>query len=295
MRRGGRRTPVRVRFACSSSRLRCRATGRSSPAPAALEGSARRGVLRTAARAPARRHRSVELQETRRSAGHRRGVPRAAAVAQVRHRAFRRSRTIRSRSIPIAAAGCSPTARSMRSNCSKRWPMPRSGPWLIYGSACEGARDGGSPHGLSRRRLRHGDPPRCPRVWRPMWGRCGKSAIRTPRTWRRRFTRRCSSGVPVSAKRWRLRAAACARGNRISTSSLRDRISGARRGPEHAPERGVGRDGAVRRPDADGAAAPQPVRHKRFGPAQRPAEASRRSRRRRPTPSPGAREDATSL
>ena len=134
-------------------------------------------------------------------------------------------------------------------------------------------------------------PPRCLRVWRPMWGRCGKSATRTPRTWRRHSTRRCSYGAPVSAKRWRWRAAASARGNRISTSSSRDRDHGVRRGPGYAAERGMGRHGAVRRPDADGAAAPQSVGHERFRPAQR-REAPPALGEHRPTPSPGAVNDA---
>ncbi len=60
-------------------------------------GSSRRRMFWAIARTAARRHRSVELQEARRSAGHRRRLPRPASIAEVRHRALCRSWPVRSR------------------------------------------------------------------------------------------------------------------------------------------------------------------------------------------------------
>ena len=54
-------------------------------------------LLHTAAGSPAGRHRSVELQETCRPAGDGGRIPRAAPVAEIRHRPFRRSWPVRRR------------------------------------------------------------------------------------------------------------------------------------------------------------------------------------------------------
>ena len=125
-RRGGRRTPVRVRFACSSSRPPCPAMGRSSPAPGRSKGC----TWRIASHGCSNACRASSIRRTTRSTSISRSRSRNSA------RCFDRASTTScispatagtTPSIPIAAAGCSPTARSTRSSCGRRWPTRKCG------------------------------------------------------------------------------------------------------------------------------------------------------------------------
>ena len=206
-------------------------------------GSPRRRVFWAIARTPARRHRSVELQEARRSAGHRRRVPCPASIAEVRHRALCRSRPVRSPSIPTVVAGCLRTVRSMPSSCSKRSRTRKYGRGSSMAARARARRTARHRRAITMASTEWRQP-RYRRVWPPTWVRCGKSATPTPRTWRPRSTRRSSSGARVSAKRWRWPAGACAKENPTSTSSSRERQESSR-ARKRLPPRSAGWAGMV--------------------------------------------------
>ena len=94
-------------------------------------------------------------------------------------------------------------------------------PWLIYGSACEGAQDGGAPqsyhdgvYGMATAALSQG----VAAYVGPLW----KISDTDAKNMAAAFYEASSSGARVSAKRWPWPVEACAKENPTWTSSSRD-------------------------------------------------------------------------